>query len=84
MNAEAMIWDALRGALVTRALALAADLRIAQALTGGPRSSEELARELGTDPDALHRVLRALASDGIFQEVEPGVFGNTVASEVLA
>ena len=31
----------------------------------------------------LHRVLRALASDGIFAEEEPGVFGNTAASELL-
>jgi hypothetical protein len=84
MNAEGMIWDALRGALVTRALALAADLRVAQALAGGPRSSEDLARERDADPDALYRVLRALASDGIFEETEPGVFGNTPASELLA
>src|SRR5262249_53193293 len=28
--------------------------------------------------------LRALASDGIFEETEPGVFRNTAASEVLA
>ena len=84
MNAEGIIWDALRGALVTRALGLAADLRVAQALSAGPRSSAELARERGVDADALHRVLRALASDGIFEESEPGVFRNTAASEVLA
>ena len=84
MNGEAMIWDALRGALVTRALGLAADLGVAQALAGGPRSHEALARERGADADALYRLLRALASDGIFEETEPGVFGNTAASEVLA
>ena len=83
LNPEAIIWNALRGALVTRALALAADLRVAQALSAGPRSSTELARERGVDADALHRVLRALASDGIFEETEAGVFGNTPASEVL-
>jgi hypothetical protein len=84
MNAEGVIWDALRGALVTRALGLAADLRVAQALSAGPRSSSELALERGVDADALNRVLRALASDGIFEETEPGVFRNTAASEVLA
>ena len=83
MNPEGIIWDALRGALVTRALGLAADLRVAQALACGPRSHEALARERGVDADALFRVLRALASDGIFEETEPGVFGNTAASEVL-
>ena len=83
MNAEGMIWDALRGALVTRALGLVADLRVAQALSTGPRSSAELAREREVDADVLRRVLRALASDGIFAETEPGVFRNTPASEVL-
>jgi hypothetical protein len=84
MNAEEVIWNALRGALVTRALALVADLRVAQGLARGPRSHEVLARERGVDADALYRVLRALASDGIFEETEPGVFANTSASEVLA
>ncbi len=79
MNAEGTIWDALRGALVTRTLGLAAELRVAQALAAGPRNSEKLARERGADADALYRVLRALASDGIFAETEPGVFGNTAA-----
>jgi len=34
-------------------------------------------------PDTLHRLLRALASDGIFAETEPGVFRNTPASQLL-
>ena len=84
MNGEGVIWDALRGGLVTRALGLVADLRVAQTLAGGPRSYEALARERGVDTDALYRVLRALASDGIFEEIEPGVFGNTTASVLLA
>lgn len=77
------LWDALRGALVTRALAIAADLGVADALAEGPRPVAELARELGADADTLHRVLRALASDGIFAEDEPGVFANTPASDAL-
>lgn len=83
MNAQDVIWDALRGGLVTRALGLAADLRVAHALSSGPRSYEALAAERGVDADVLYRVLRALASDGIFEETEPGVFGNTPASERL-
>jgi hypothetical protein len=78
-----VVWELLRGGLATRALAIAADLRVARALADGPRPVEELAREAGADPDALHRILRALASDGVFEEVEPGIFGNTEASEEL-
>lgn len=83
MNPEMIIWNALRGALVTRALGLAAELRIAQALADGPRGHEALARERGVDADALYRMLRALASEGIFEELETSVFGNTAASEML-
>jgi hypothetical protein len=77
------IWDALRGGLQTRALALVAELRIAHALENGPRSADELAAECGADPDTLYRLLRALASDGIFEETEPRVFCNTADSEAL-
>jgi hypothetical protein len=80
---EIAIWDALRGALVTRALAIAADLGVADGLAAGPRPVAEVAREVGADADALRRILRALASDGIFAEREPGVFENTEASEAL-
>ena len=77
------IWDALRGGLRTRALALVAELGVADALLEEPRSVEELAAGSGADPDVLHRLLRALASDGIFAEVEPRVFANTEASVTL-
>lgn len=81
---EAVIWDALRGGLVSRALALCADLGIARVLTAGPRHVAELAQETGAHPDTLYRLLRALASDAIFAEDAPGVFRNTPASELLA
>jgi hypothetical protein len=81
---EGVVWDALRGGLVSRALALVADLGIARALADGPRHVGELAQNTGADADALRRLLRALASDGIFAEDQQGVFRNTPASEVLA
>jgi hypothetical protein len=77
------VWDALRGGLATRALALAAEHGVAEALLDGPRSVDELAAGSGADPDTLNRLLRALASDGIFEEVEPGVYANTEASAML-
>ncbi|HEX5467708.1 MAG TPA: methyltransferase [Gaiellaceae bacterium] len=80
---EARLWDCLRGALATRALATVAELRVAEALADGPRRVEDLARESGADADTLHRLLRALASDGIFAEDTPGVFRNTDASDLL-
>ncbi len=80
---ESQLWDVLRGALGTRALALVADLGVAEALAAGPRPVDDLAGEVGADPDTLHRLLRALASDGVFAEELPGVYRNTEASEQL-
>jgi hypothetical protein len=73
----------LRGAMTTKALGVAADLGIADLLAEGPRSVGELARDTEIDPDVLNRILRALASDGVFAEDEPGVFRNNETSEFL-
>jgi hypothetical protein len=73
------LWDFLRGALMTKALAAVVDAGVPEALADGPRPVSEL---FG-DPDTLHRLLRALASDGVFRETEPGVFEHTESSRLL-
>ncbi len=80
---EVDLWRLFNGALVTRLLAVAADLGIADALADGPRPVDDLAREVGADPDALHRILRALASEGVFAEEARAVYRNTAASDDL-
>jgi O-methyltransferase domain len=80
---EEVIWNLIRGSLTTRALAIVAGLGVADALADGPRRVDEVAHEVGADAETLYRLLRALASDGVFAEKEPGVFGNTPASELL-
>jgi O-methyltransferase domain len=82
-SAEERLWNLVRGALGTRALAVVAELRVADALADGPRAIDDLAQEVSADADALHRLLRALASDGVFAEEAPGVFRNNEASELL-
>lgn len=77
------LWDLMRGAMVTKALGAAADLRIADELAAGPRPVAQLAQSTGADPDTLYRILRALATEGVFAEDEPGVFRNTETSEGL-
>jgi SAM-dependent methyltransferase len=83
MTPEEQLWQLLRGALTARALGLAADLGVSAALVDGPRPVDEVAGEVGADPDTLRRILRALASDGVFAEDDPGIFRNTPASELL-
>jgi hypothetical protein len=50
----------------SRLLYVAAKLRIADLLADGPRTAEELAARTRTHAPSLHRVLRTLASLGIF------------------
>jgi hypothetical protein len=80
---ETQLWELMRGPLTSRALAISADLNVADALADGPKPVEKLAREVGADPDTLHRILRALATEGVFAEEQPGVFRNTEASDEL-
>jgi hypothetical protein len=80
---DAILWDIYRGAVATRTLGIAAELGVADALAAGPRAVAEIADEVDADAQTLNRYLRALASDGVFAEVEPGVYGNTEASELL-
>ncbi len=71
------------GYIVSTALQIATRLEIADRLANGPQPVEELARAARVDADALYRVLRALASAGVFEEVEARRFGQTAASELL-
>jgi hypothetical protein len=58
----------LTGFYVSQAIHVAATLGIADHLRDGPRSSDELAAATGCHPHALYRLLRALASLGVFRE----------------
>src|SRR5262245_31711359 len=73
----------LRGSLVTQLIHVAATLGIANFLRDGPKSSHELATSLRVDPEAMHRVLRALASLGIFEETDPRRFALTPLAQPL-
>jgi len=77
------LWDLARGAMATKALGVAADLKLADLLAEGPQPVAKLAGATGVEASTLHRVLRALASDGVFAEEAPGLFGNTQESERL-
>ncbi len=58
-------------------------LKIADLLKGGARHVRELAASTGVQEDALYRVMRALASFGIFVETAPRTFALTPMAEPL-
>ena len=71
------------GHYVSRALDLAARLGIADLLAAGPRPASELAAETKTNAGALRRVLRLLASVGVFAERADGAFALAPLGELL-
>ncbi len=73
----------VNGFQVSQALYVAATLGIADLLIAGPKSSDELAAESGANPDALYRLMRALAAEGVFHEDEDRRFSLTDLSECL-
>ena len=74
-----MIW----GTHISRAVYVAAELRIADLLADGPVSSTELARATRTHEPSLYRVLRLLAALGVLDTVEPRSFGLTALGDRL-
>ena len=71
------------GSWITQAIYVAAELGVADAVADGAGEIGSLARRTGAQAEPLHRVLRALASVGIFAEGEPGRFSLTPLAEHL-
>lgn len=71
------------GYFLSRALYVAATLGIADLLQKGPRHFSELAQAAGVHAPSLRRVLRLLASAGVFAENADGQFSLTVVGEYL-
>ena len=66
-----------------QALCAIAKFGVADAVERGVHNTCDLSRELSLNEKALYRTLRALAGEGIFQEVSPRSFRNTSLSNVL-
>ncbi|MFN0316290.1 MAG: methyltransferase [Burkholderiales bacterium] len=73
----------ISGYWVGQAIYAAAELGIADLLGKKGRSVGELARLTQTHEPSLYRLLRALASVGIFTEAEPGSFAQTPMGALL-
>jgi SAM-dependent methyltransferase len=71
------------GLIVHQALHAAAKLGVADLLKDNERSAKQLARELKVKEDALQRLLRFLAGQGVFFEAAPGVFRNSELSHFM-
>jgi hypothetical protein len=80
---EADLTLMINGYWMTQMIYTAARLGIADALAEAPQTASALAARLGAHGPSLYRLLRALASRGIFAETEDGSFDLTPMAELL-
>src|SRR5215468_254589 len=73
----------ITGYWISQAIYAAAKFGIADHLKDGPKTVGELAAATSTNPDALYRLLRALASVGVFTEGGSRRFSLTPLAEPL-
>jgi cyclopropane fatty-acyl-phospholipid synthase-like methyltransferase len=78
---SAMEW--IHAYWMSRCVYVVAKLGIADLLQESPQNCDTLATLTNTNGDALYRILRALASVGIFAEVKPRYFGLTPLADNL-
>lgn len=72
------------GHILTAALCAVSELGVVDVMpVCEPMQVEEIASRVGAEADALHRVLRALAAEGLFVEAEPRAFATTDVGELL-
>ena len=77
------IFQLLNGAHVAGAVSCLAQLGIPDLIEAAPKSAEELATQIGADPQALYRLMRATAGAGVLSEGPEGKFSQTPMSTVL-
>jgi hypothetical protein len=71
------------GPHVAGAVSCLAQLGIPDLIEGAPKSADELAKQIGADPRALYRLMRATAGAGVLSEGPDGKFSQTPMSGAL-
>ena len=80
---DAILSQMLFGGLMQQSISIAAKFGIADLLVEKPQTVEELAAETETHAPSLYRVLRLLASVGIFSETADQKFELTPIADLL-
>ena len=83
MSTAPQLGQMITGYWMSQLIYVAAKLGIADLLQGEPLSPEELATKVKVQPEPLFRVLRALASVGVFEQYADGRFGMTPLADGL-
>ncbi|AEF41213.1 methyltransferase [Hoyosella subflava] len=81
--APVTLLELITGGWTAQALYVAAKFDIASVVADGPRTADEIAERVGTNPDATYRLMRALATHRIFTEDAQGRFALGPAGDPL-
>ena len=84
LSPSAALASMVTGYWVSQSVYVAAKLSLADLVKSGPQSAEHLAAATDTQPAALYRLLRALASVGVFREDDRRRFAMTPIAELFA
>jgi hypothetical protein len=71
------------GSWTTQVVYVAAKLGIPDRLAAGPARADDVAAQVGADPDAVYRLMRAMASRGVLRERRDGRFALTPVGDAL-
>jgi hypothetical protein len=77
------VQDLMTARWVADMIGVAAKLELADFIQAGAKTAEEIAKAKGLQATSLYRLLRGLASYGIFAEQEDGTFAQTPRSDAL-
>ena len=80
---NAQLMQMMSSKMVAKPIYAIAKLGIPDLIKEGPKSTAELAQASGTHAPSLYRVLRALASLGVFSQTTDGRFEKTPISQLL-
>jgi hypothetical protein len=83
MSERARLQEMITGFRLSAALGVAAELGLSDQLAAGPRTLDDLADAVSADPDTLGRLLRALATVGVYDEQDDGRWAVTELAEGL-
>jgi hypothetical protein len=82
-SAAFSLLDLIQGSVITQAISVAAKLGIADVLADGPLPAAEIAKRVGSDPEATYRLLRTLSGYSVFAVQPDGRFDLTPMADAL-
>jgi Dimerisation domain len=80
---DTLLFEMIIGKWISQAIATVVEIGVPDQLSKGARRCDDIARDAGVSEDGVYRLLRALASVGLFAETGDRRFKLTPTGELL-